>query len=283
MRILLSVDEMQREAERIRLAGKKIGFVPTMGYLHAGHMSLVQYAQSATDVVVLSIFVNPTQFGPNEDFAKYPRDFNKDKALAERARVEILFYPAADDVYGKAFGTYVEEQEASRILEGMIRPTHFRGVTTVVAKLFNICKPHVAVFGQKDAQQAFVIKKMVKDLNFDVSVIVAPIAREIDGLAMSSRNVYLTQQERCEAIALFQSLTMAEEKVKRGEQNIARLRQEMESLIRSKGSPTIDYIAFVDPDSFREIDIVTESTVLIALAARYGTTRLIDNVIAKIR
>jgi pantoate--beta-alanine ligase len=283
MRILRSVVEMQREAERLRLAGKKIGFVPTMGYLHAGHMSLVEYAKSATDVAVLSIFVNPTQFGPNEDFAKYPRDFDKDKALAERAGVEILFHPANTEMYGKDFGTYVEEQEASRILEGMIRPGHFRGVTTVLAKLLNICKPHVAVFGQKDAQQAFVVKKMVKDLNLDVSVFVVPTARETDGLAMSSRNVYLTKQERSEAIALFQSLTMAEEKIKGGEQNAFRLRQEMESLIRSKGSPTIDYVAFVDPASFREIDTVTESTVLVAVAARYGTTRLIDNVIVGVR
>lgn len=281
MRIFRSVIEMQREAERLRLAGRTIGFVPTMGYLHAGHMSLVEHAKSATDVVVLSIFVNPTQFGPSEDFAKYPRDFDKDSALAERAGVEILFHPANDEMYGNGFGTYVEEQESSRILEGMIRPGHFRGVTTVVAKLFNICKPHVAVFGQKDVQQAFIVKKMVRDLNLDVSILVTPIARETDGLAMSSRNVYLTKQERSEAIALFQSLTMAQEKIKMGEQNVVRLRQEMESLIRSKGSPTIDYIAFVDPESFREIDTVTESTVLVAVAARYGTTRLIDNVIVE--
>jgi pantoate--beta-alanine ligase len=282
MRILRSADEMQRDAERLRLGGKRIGLVPTMGYLHPGHLSLVQRAKAAADVVILSVFVNPEQFGPNEDFAKYPRDFEKDKALSERAGVEIMFSPATDEMYGKGFGTYVAEEEASQILEGLIRPTHFRGVTTVVAKLFNICKPHVVVFGQKDAQQAFVIKRMVKDLNFDVSVIVAPIARETDGLAMSSRNVYLTKRERSEAIALFQSLTVVEEKIKKGEQNTARLRQEMESLIRSKGSPTIDYIAFVDPESFREIDQITKSGVLVAVAARYGTTRLIDNVIVKV-
>ena len=283
MKIIRSVSEMQREAERLRVAGRKIALVPTMGYLHAGHESLMREARRSADVVVLSLFVNPTQFGPSEDFSRYPRDFERDKAVAAGAGVDVVFFPEAHEVYPDGFSVYVEEQEVSRILEGKIRPTHFRGVTTIVAKLFSVCKPHVAVFGQKDAQQAFIIGKMIRDLNFDVKMIVAPIVREEDGLAMSSRNVYLSANDRANATALYESLRFAEREIKQGETTVGKIRESMERMIRSKGAPAVDYIAFLDPERFREIDRITIPTVLVALAARYGGTRLIDNAIVRVK
>jgi pantoate--beta-alanine ligase len=282
MKVIRSVGEMQREAQLLRAAGKKIALVPTMGYLHAGHESLLAEARRSGDVVVLSIFVNPTQFSPSEDFSRYPRDLERDKAVAEKAHVDIVFFPEAGDVYADDFSTYVGEQEVSRILEGKFRPTHFRGVTTIVAKLFNICKPHLAVFGQKDAQQAFIVTKMVRDLNFDVKVTVAPIVREADGLAMSSRNVYLSPDDRRNATVLHESLRFAEREIERGQTTVGRIRSAMEEMIRMKGAPAVDYIAFLDPKCFREIDTIAVPTVLIALAARFGTTRLIDNALVTI-
>jgi pantoate--beta-alanine ligase len=282
MKIIRSVGEMQQEAELLRLAKKKIGLVPTMGYLHAGHESLIAEARRSSDIVVLSIFVNPTQFSPSEDYSRYPRDFERDKGVAEKAGVDIVFSPEARDVYAEEFSTYVEEQEVSRILEGKFRPTHFRGVTTIVAKLINICKPHVAVFGQKDTQQAFIVGKMIRDLNFDVKVIVAPIVREADGLALSSRNVYLSPGDRKNATVLHESLRFAEREISGGETAVGKIRPAMEKLIRSKGAPVVDYIAFLDPEQFRETDTITIPTVLIALAARFGRTRLIDNVLVRV-
>ena len=279
MRVINSVDEMQHEAERLRLAGNRIGLVPTMGYLHEGHLSLMQEARRSSDIVIVSIFVNPTQFGPAEDLSRYPRDMERDKELATRSGVDLLFVPDATGMYPGDFETYIEAQEASRILEGKFRPTHFRGVTTVVAKLFNICKPHISVFGQKDAQQVFIVRKMVRDLNFDVSIVVLPIVREKDGLAMSSRNVYLSKEERKNAAALRESLMFAEQKIRNGATDVRRLHQEMTELILAKGSPSIDYIAFVDPATFRETDVVSNSAVLVALAVRFGNTRLIDNAV----
>jgi pantoate--beta-alanine ligase len=279
MRIIKSVHEMQREAERFRLAGKKIGFVPTMGYLHEGHLKLIQEAKRSSDVVILSIFVNPTQFSPTEDLSRYPRDFERDKDLATGSEVDILFNPEASEIYSPDFETYVEAQEASQVLEGAFRPTHFRGVTTVVAKLFNICKPHVAVFGQKDAQQVFIVKKMVRDLNSDVSIVVVPIVREPDGLAMSSRNVYLSKEERKNATVLHESLVSAEKAIQNGARDARPLQTEMKEMIRAKGSPSIDYVAFVNPETFRETEVVSKPKVLIALAVRFGNTRLIDNAV----
>lgn len=277
MRIIRSVEEMQREADRLRVAGKKIGLVPTMGYLHQGHVSLIEYARGMSDVVVLSIFVNPTQFGPNEDFERYPRDSERDENLAKGVGVDILFQPETSDMFSGDFQTYVDEQEASHVLEGKIRPSHFRGVATVVAKLFNISKPHIAVFGQKDIQQAFIVKRMARDLNFDVSIAVRPIVRESDGLAMSSRNIYLSQKDRSSATVLNESLKFAEQQMCGGERNIARLRSDIEQMILAKGASSVDYVAFINPETFKDTDAPGKSQVLVALAARFGSTRLIDN------
>ncbi len=277
MRVIQSVSRMHQEAEAQRQVGKRIGLAPTMGYLHQAHLKLVEEARRNSDYVILSLFVNPTQFGPGEDFERYPRDFARDKQLAEEAGVDVLFSPEASEIYGSGFGTYVEEQEAARILEGKFRPTHFRGVTTVVAKLFNICAPHVAVFGQKDAQQVFIVKKMVRDLNFDVAIIVSPIVREPDGLAMSSRNVYLSEEERSRATILHESLLHAEKELKVGTVEIHRLRGEMEEMIRTRGRAQTDYVVFLDPEKFAETERVVRPATLVAVAARFGKTRLIDN------
>jgi pantoate--beta-alanine ligase len=282
MHVVKSVLEMQHEADHLRALGRKIGLVPTMGYLHDGHLQLIERAKRMCDAVIISIFVNPTQFGPNEDFSRYPRDFERDQNLAMKAGVEFLFNPEVEEMYSPGCSTYVEEQDASHILEGKIRPTHFRGVTTIVAKLFNICKPHIAVFGQKDAQQAFIVKKMVRDLNFDVMIETAPIVRESDGLALSSRNVYLSPKERSNAPILYASLKYAENEIKGGARNVRSLQSEMLKMIREHGSPSVDYVAFIDPENFRETDVIMSSSVLVALAARYGSTRLIDNALISV-
>jgi pantoate--beta-alanine ligase len=216
MQIITTVSEMMALASGLRAQGKTIGLVPTMGALHAGHVSLVSLAVGRADCVVVSIFVNPTQFSPNEDFNKYPRELEADVAKCEAAGAHVIFAPPPDQVYPKGYSTYITEEFIARPLEGVSRPTHFRGVTTVVAKLFNICQPHVAVFGQKDAQQVAVIKKMVADLNFTVEVVVAPTLREPDGLAMSSRNRYLTPTQRQEALAISRALFKAQEMVAAG-------------------------------------------------------------------
>jgi pantoate--beta-alanine ligase len=277
IQILKTIREMQEVSEKFRCEGKKIAVVPTMGYLHNGHTSLIERASSLADIVITTIFVNPTQFGPNEDFTCYPRDFEHDKAVAHTAGSDIIFYPDAEEIYPTGFSSIVEVEEASNILEGVFRPKHFRGVTTVVAKLLNITQPHIAVFGQKDAQQAFLIRKMVKDLNYNVDIIIAPIVREADGLAMSSRNIYLNETERKSALVLFRSLQHAAERVQQGERSIALLRKEMLNIIQSGAPSQIDYIAFVNPTTFSETEYLNQSEILVALAVRFGTTRLIDN------
>lgn len=282
MQIVNTIREMQRLAESFRTQRKKIGVVPTMGYLHAGHVSLVKTAREVSDVVITTIFVNPTQFGPGEDFERYPRDFERDQKLASEAGTDILFCPQRDEMYTPGFATYVEVEDVSKILEGKFRPTHFRGVTTVVAKLLNITKPHVAVFGQKDAQQAFLIRKMAADLNFDVSIIIAPIVREPDGLALSSRNGYLTPDERQRATALYKSVKRAELLISQGVRSADKLHTEIKKILIDANPTQVDYIAFVDPDSFKEVGTLTPPTVLVALAVRFGSTRLIDNMIMKI-
>ena len=214
MIIISSINEMQKKADQLRLRGKKIGLVPTMGFLHEGHLSLVQKIKKYCDIIVMSIFVNPKQFAPDEDFKDYPRDFNCDCELAKKQGVDIIFNPLSKNIYSKPYLTYVEVDHITQVLCGASRPTHFKGVTTIVAKLFNIVNPHVVVFGQKDAQQAIVIKQMVKDLNLDIKIIIAPIIREKDGLAKSSRNNYLSSEQRKQALVLFQSL-IAAEKMKR--------------------------------------------------------------------
>jgi pantoate--beta-alanine ligase len=278
MQIVKTIGEMQEITERFRHEGKIIAVVPTMGYLHRGHASLIEHARSCADVVITSIFVNPTQFAPNEDFNRYPRDFDNDKIIAAAAGTDMIFFPDAAEMYPQGFSSTVEVEGVSRILEGAFRPIFFRGVTTVVAKLFHITKPHIAIFGQKDAQQAFIIRKMVNDLNFDMDIILAPIVREEDGLALSSRNVYLNETERKNALVLYHSLQYAAKCIQDGDHHAAAIRDEMETIIKSGNPSQIDYIAFVNPEIFKEVDTIKPPDVLVALAVRFGATRLIDNI-----
>ncbi len=282
MKIISSIHEMQVEAEHIRLSGKRIGVVPTMGYLHRGHTSLIEMARKQSDVVVTTIFVNPTQFGPGEDFDRYPRDLDRDRVLAEDAGTDYLFTPSTAEMYPAGFATFVTVEGVSEILEGKFRPTHFRGVTTVVMKLLLITKPHIAVFGQKDAQQAFILRKMVRELNVDTEIIVAPIVREHDGLALSSRNVYLSQDERRRATSLYQSLQLASARIQSGDRSVDSLRKEIMNLLKAAQPLQVDYVAFVDPTSFREVDLVAPPQVLALLAVRFGATRLIDNMLISV-
>lgn len=268
---------MQDISERFRCEGRKIAVVPTMGYLHRGHASLIERARSLADVVITTIFVNPTQFAPNEDLSRYPRDIDHDKIVASDAVADIIFFPDTEEMYTNEFKSTVEVEGVSKILEGAFRPTHYRGVTTVVAKIINITKPHIAVFGQKDAQQAFIIKKMVRDLNYDIDIIIAPIVREADGLAMSSRNIYLSEAERKNALVLSRSLKKASDQILQGERSIELLRAEIQSIIQSGQPASIDYIAFVNPMTFMEIENIEVQNILILLAVRFGSTRLIDN------
>lgn len=283
MKIVGTVPEMQRLADELHRQGKRIGVVPTMGYLHDGHLSLIKVAREHAHVVITTIFVNPTQFGPNEDFGKYPRDLERDTKHANDAGTDILFVPTTDEMYRKDHTTYVNVDTLTEVLEGKARPSHFRGVTTIVTKLFNITKPHVAVFGQKDAQQAIVIERMIQDLNFDIRIIVSPIIRETDGLAMSSRNVYLSPQERIESRVISQSLRLAEKLVADGERKCSSIISDMTKLITSTSSARIDYLSIADAGSLQEYSALQPGVrVLISLAARFGTTRLIDNTIITI-
>ncbi len=284
MKTIVSTNEMQSFSERARLRKKTVGLVPTMGYLHKGHLSLIGRAKRSCDVVVTSIFVNPTQFAPNEDFAQYPRDIERDTRLCESAGSTVLFAPQENEMFPEGYSTYITVDGLSSILEGKFRPTHFRGVTTVVAKLLSLTKPHKAFFGQKDAQQCAVLKKMVKDLNFDVEIVTSPIVREKDGLAMSSRNVYLSAAERSEALILHASLRRAKEMAGQGERNSSAIAGEVKKMIQTKTSAAIDYVAVVDAESLAGIDLLKRGNrTLVALAARFGTTRLIDNTIITIR
>ncbi|MCU0644574.1 MAG: pantoate--beta-alanine ligase [bacterium] len=281
MKIIVSVSDMHKQADRLRREGKIIGFVPTMGYLHEGHLSLIREAKKHSDIIVMSIFVNPTQFGPGEDFKDYPRDFDRDAMLAESAGCDIIFHPNVQEIYPENHKTYVEVEQITKVLCGASRPTHFRGVTTIVAKLFNIIKPHVAVFGQKDAQQAIVIKRMVQDLNFDLKILVAPIMREPDGLAMSSRNIYLTPEQRKEAAILYQSLMQAKQMIEQGERNADQIKAQIRSMIEQQPDAKIDYIEIVDTTNLNPVQQL-EGEVLIALAVKIGKPRLIDNVFVRI-
>ena len=269
---------MSSISKELKKQGKKIGLVPTMGYLHQGHLSLVEIAKKNVDIVVVSIFVNPTQFGPNEDFQKYPRDFNRDCELLKPYNVDYIFYPSIDDIYPKNFSTYVEETEISQVLEGKYRPTHFKGVTTIVNILFNIVKPDIAVFGQKDAQQLAIISKMVKDLMMNIEIIPAPIVRENDGLAMSSRNVYLSAKERNDALVLFKSLSYAKDLIVKGERNCDVIRNKGMEILTSVSTSNPDYFEIVEAESFKFIDRLENGKKYYLLAAcRIGSTRLIDN------
>ncbi len=272
---------MQAESNRIRQAGKTIGFVPTMGVLHEGHLSLIRIARKQSDVVVLSIYVNPTQFAPHEDLEKYPRDFERDEQLAEREGVDVIFYPSDKEMYPEGYHTYVHVEKLTETLCGRSRPDHFRGVTTICTKLFHAVNPHFAVFGQKDAQQAVVIRRMVKDLDLDIEIIVGPIVREKDGLALSSRNSYLSTEEREEALGLHQSLQIAEEMIQKGEKKSKTILTAMRNHLKGKKQIRMDYIEIVHPETLHPLEII-ENNALIALAAFVGKTRLIDNTIIKI-
>jgi pantoate--beta-alanine ligase len=280
MRVVKKIKVMQKLADKYRAEKKIIGFVPTMGYLHEGHLSLVKIAKKKSDLCVVSIFVNPLQFGPQEDYHIYPRNFSRDKKLLKDLGVDIIFYPEVKEMYPEEQLTFVQVKKLSAGLCGRSRPGHFEGVATVVAKLFNIVKPHIAVFGQKDYQQAVIIKKMVKDLNFDVKIIVAPTVREKDGLACSSRNSYLSEKERKEAVVLYQSLLLAKKMIAEGERNPEEIIKEMTKLITTKSSGKIDYIEIVDANTLQPVKEI-RGKVCIALAVFFNKARLIDNILVQ--
>jgi len=273
---------MQQQALAWRAENKRLGFVPTMGYLHEGHLSLMRLLRPRCEVLMTSIFVNPRQFGPKEDFAQYPRDLQRDVKLCESAGGNVVFHPAVEDIYPKNFHTHVEVEYLTETLCGPWRPGHFRGVTTVVCKLFNIVQPHLAAFGQKDAQQVVVIERMVQDLNMPIEIVVGPTLREPDGLAMSSRNIYLSPTERQQATALYHALTLAERMIRGGERDPAQIIPAMKSLIQHEvTSPVIEYIEIVDRAALHPVQAIA-GEIIIALAVRISRTRLIDNFMLKI-
>ncbi|MCU0771206.1 MAG: pantoate--beta-alanine ligase [Verrucomicrobia bacterium] len=283
MRVIADIERMQAQARLWARRGLRVGFVPTMGCLHAGHLSLVDCARQEVGgrgIVVVSVYVNPTQFGPKEDFDAYPRDLKRDLALCRKAGVDVVFTPRDAAMYpGKAqgrFSTYVVEERLSQVMEGRARPTHFRGVTTVVAKLFNIVQPEAAFFGAKDWQQAAILKRMVADLNLPVNLVVVPTVREPDGLALSSRNQYLTPEQRRQATALWRSLQHARQRVRRASMGAAQLRAEIEHLLRQQPEARLDYVEFFHGDTLVPVRTVRRGTHM-ALAVFVGPTRLIDN------
>lgn len=276
MKVVQTIPELR--AVRVTLP-EPVGFVPTMGFLHEGHLSLVRAARAACASVVVSIFVNPTQFGPNEDFAAYPRDLARDLALLEPLGVDLVWAPQVEDLYPPAFQTWVVVEELTRPLEGAMRPGHFRGVTTVVAKLFNAVQPQRAYFGQKDAQQATVIRRMVFDLNYPIEIIVCPTVREPDGLAMSSRNTYLSPGERQAATVLFRALSAAQQAYRSGERRADQLRQIMQAILASEPLARPQYVSCADPETLQEIEGEVVSGALLSMAVFIGRTRLIDNLL----
>jgi len=279
MIIISASSKMQSLAIQTRQQCKRIGFVPTMGFLHEGHMSLVRIAKQKTDFVVLSAFVNPTQFGHNEDFDKYPRDEENDNTLCKQEGVDVLFRPSNDDIYSENHSVYVEETNLSAGLCGKFRPGHFRGVTTVVTKLFNIVQPHVAVFGGKDAQQARIIRQLVCDLNFPIEIFVGPIIREPDGMAMSSRNTYLSHDERRRATNIYRALCDAERLCSEGVRDTVVIKARIREIIEANASPVeIEYVDAVDYETLKPVDVIKKVT-LFAIAVKIGKTRLIDNVL----
>ena len=273
MRVVKTIFEFRQLRRQIT---GSVGFVPTMGYLHEGHLSLVRQARADNSVVAVSIFVNPTQFGPAEDLRTYPRDLNRDLELLSGEKTDMVFVPSDEEMYPANFGTWIDVEGITEKLEGSHRPGHFRGVATVVAKLFNIVQPTRAYFGQKDAQQALVIKRMVADLDMDIEVIVAPTVRESDGLAMSSRNTYLNPEERQAAAVLFKALSLARELWQGGEKDAEGIRQQMTSLIREKPLAQIDYVSIADAETLEELRTIDRQA-LASLAVKIGKTRLIDN------
>ena len=278
MKVISKISEMRSAVRSQKSNGKKIGFVPTMGFLHEGHLSLVRESVQRTDCTVVSVFVNPTQFGPGEDFQEYPRDLEKDKALLRDLGVDYVFIPDDQEMYPEGFKTFVEVKDLQDKYEGQSRPGHFRGVCTVVLKLFMIIEPDVAHFGQKDAQQAVIVKKMARDLNLDVKIQVLPTVREKDGLALSSRNIYLSQDQRKAALCLVNSLRKAKNMIEAGETNPHVVANEIQNMIAEQELAALDYVAIVNLENFENLDTIDEET-LIAVAVYFGKIRLLDNII----
>jgi pantoate--beta-alanine ligase len=270
--------EMQARADAQRVAGKRIAVVPTMGALHEGHFSLIRLARTQADLVITTIFVNPTQFGKGEDFERYPRDLGRDTSLCAGAGTDIVFVPEISTMYTEGYRTFVTVEGISEVLEGAARPGHFRGVATVVTKLLGITKPHLAVFGQKDAQQVVILKRLVLDLNLDVTIVVGPIVREKDGLAMSSRNVYLSPEQRAEAPILYRALQLGMTMIRKGERRGPTVSHAMRALITGGSSGIVEYVSIADSSSLDEKQLLgTGEELLLSLAVQFGSTRLIDN------
>ena len=275
--ILETIPELRKNLANWRKAQKSVGLVPTMGFLHEGHLSLIRRAKTGNDIVVVSVFVNPTQFGPNEDFESYPRNILRDTEMAMGAGADVIFYPTVSEMYPNGSSTFVEVAgNITRVLCGASRPSHFRGVTTVVNMLFNIVKPDRAYFGQKDAQQATVLMKMVKDLHMDIELIICSIVREADGLAMSSRNTYLSAEEREQAVVLSKALEKGKEAFSKGERNVDSLIEIITNKINEMPLAAIDYVSIYDYPSLETIEII-DNNALAAVAVKFGKTRLIDN------
>lgn len=274
-----SIPVMAHVSEQLRAQGRRIALVPTMGALHEGHLTLIARARERSDAVVTSVFVNPTQFGKGEDFERYPRNLAGDIQKAGDAGSDYVFAPSAATMYPQQYRTYVEVEQITGFLEGKIRPGHFRGVTTIVAKLLHIVIPHVAVFGQKDAQQVAVIRRMTQDLNFAVELVIVPTVREADGLARSSRNAYLTPAQRVEAPVLYRALRQAEQRIREGSTEVGAVREEMRVMIEQSSTGVIDYLSVAHGEKLEELSALVPGTpVLLSLAVRFGTTRLIDNI-----
>jgi pantoate--beta-alanine ligase len=276
MKIIESAKKMQALSESLRNQRKIVTFVPTMGYFHEGHLDLMREGRKRGDCLVISIYVNPTQFGPHEDFKQYPRDFERDRTMAEGVGVDVIFYPPTAEMYPPYYQTYVTVENVTNNLCGLSRPGHFRGVATICAKLFNLVKPHIAVFGKKDFQQLVTIKRMVQDLNMDLEVIGMPTTREQDGLAMSSRNIYLTPDERVSALSLSRSLKLAKGLYEQGERDAVKMIGEVRKHIESHPYTTIDYVQICDTTTMKDVVLLDGESVLV-MAVRVGKTRLIDN------
>jgi len=275
---------MQSVSRQLSCSGKKIGLVPTMGYLHEGHLSLIKKSKELCDITVVSIFVNPTQFAPTEDYEKYPREIERDNSLIKEYDVDYIFVPSADEIYSPGYQSYVYVNEISKKFEGEFRPTHFKGVTTIVSILFNCVKPDMAFFGQKDAQQSAVIKQMVTDLKYDIEIVVCPIVRESDGLAMSSRNIYLSSDERTKALTLHKSLLYARKLIEGREMDPQKVIGNMKMIIGEEKSIKLDYVGIVNAYGFREADLIEEGNeYYILVAAKVGNTRLIDNELVRVQ
>jgi len=278
MKIIHNINQMASVSKRLRADGQTIGFVPTMGALHEGHLSLMRKARKENDVVAVSIFVNPIQFGAQEDYRRYPRNLRQDARLCSKEGAGIIFYPQANDIYPQGYKTYVDVEDLSKVLCGKFRPGHFKGVATVVTKLFNIVNPDIAYFGQKDAQQAIIIQRMAKDLNMPIRIKVVPTVREKDGLALSSRNVYLSKSERKDAVVLYQALNLARDLIKQGNKNSFSIIRKVKQLINKKKSVKIQYISILDLKDLKTLARI-KGKALVALAVWLGKTRLIDNLI----